>query len=336
MSVRLGIERCVAGVSGCRRDHAVELRGALRELLGRAQLVLQPPEHQVIEAVEQRLQVVRAGARFGMALEAERRLVLEREALQRAVEQRAMRGAHVRRQRRLIHREAVVLAGDEHLAAVEVLHRMVGAVMAELHLHGLRAAGEAEDLVAEADAEHRHVGLEELARRLDGVVARLRIARAVGEEHAVRRQLQHFVRAGLRGHHRHAAAVIGEQAQDVALDAEVVGDDVQALLRADRRALRVLPDAALVPLDTGAWSRRPSRDPCPSGPGTCRAAFTAAFSSTCSPVMMQPDCAPFSRRRRVSLRVSMPAIATTLAALEELARAIRSRASCSRAAAGRE
>ena len=27
--------------------------------------------------------------------------------------------------------------------------------------------------------------------------------------------------------------------------------------------------------------------------------------------MMQPDCAPFSRKRRVSLRVSMPAIATT-------------------------
>ena len=48
----------------------------------------------------------------------------------------------------------------------------------------------------------------------------------------------------------------------------------------------------------------------PFEPGKARAARTAAASSTRSPVMMQPDCAPFSRSRRVSVRVSMPAIAT--------------------------
>jgi hypothetical protein len=51
--------------------------------------------------------------------------------------------------------EAMVLAGDQHLAGVEVLHRMVGAVVAELHLHGLAAGSQAHQLVAEADAEHR-------------------------------------------------------------------------------------------------------------------------------------------------------------------------------------
>ena len=50
----------------------------------------------------------------------------------------------------------------------------------------------------------------------------------------------------------------------------------------------------------------------PFKPGNFFAARTAAVSSMLSPVMMQPDCAPFSRSRRVSLRVSMSAIATTL------------------------
>ena len=58
----------------------------------------------------------------------------------------------------------MVLARDEHAAGGELLHRMIGAVVAELHLHRLGAAGEPEQLMAEADAEDRHVGLEQLAR----------------------------------------------------------------------------------------------------------------------------------------------------------------------------
>ena len=67
------------------------------------------------------------------------------------------------RQRRLVHREAVVLARDQHAPAVDIEHRVIRAVMTELHLHRLRAAREAEQLVAEADAEDRHAGFEELA-----------------------------------------------------------------------------------------------------------------------------------------------------------------------------
>ena len=134
------------------------------------------------------------------------------------------------------------------------MHRVVGAVVAELHLDGARAAREAEQLVAEADAEHRHVGLEELADRLDRVVAGLRIAGAVGEEHAVGLQRQHLVGRRLRRHHGHAAAVVGEQAQDVALDAEVVGDHVQALARAGAAGPARAPSSC--PRSTGrraAW-----------------------------------------------------------------------------------
>ena len=69
----------------------------------------------------------------------------------------------------------------------EVLHRLVGAAMAALQLVGLRAQRQRQQLVAEADAEHRHAGLQHAADRRHRVFAgRRRIARAVGQEHAVR------------------------------------------------------------------------------------------------------------------------------------------------------
>ncbi len=46
-----------------------------------------------------------------------------------------------------------MLAGDEHLAGFQILDRVVGAVVAELHLERLAAAGERHQLVAETDAE---------------------------------------------------------------------------------------------------------------------------------------------------------------------------------------
>ena len=142
---------------------------------------------------------------------------------------------NVRRQVALVDREAMVLAGDQHAAGVQVLHRVVGAVVAELHLHGARAAGQAEQLVAQADAEGRDVRHDQLADGVDGVVAGRRIAGAVRQEHAVRLEREHFLGRGLRRHHGHAAAAVGEHAQDVVLDAVVVGDDVEALVRAHHR-----------------------------------------------------------------------------------------------------
>src|SRR5690348_13997084 len=89
------------------------------------------------EALEQGLHVVRSGARLGVPLETEGLAVGALHALQRAVEQRAVRGTQVLGEARLVHGEAVVLAGDHHPLSVEVDDRMVGAVVAELHLHGL-------------------------------------------------------------------------------------------------------------------------------------------------------------------------------------------------------
>ena len=76
------------------------------------------------------------------------------------------------------------------LPVAQVAHRLVAAVVAELELEGPAAQGEAEELVAEADAEDRHVGVDQLADVVDDLGQRLRIARAVREHHAVDRQGQ--------------------------------------------------------------------------------------------------------------------------------------------------
>src|SRR5512141_1904620 len=85
--------------------------------------------HQLDKSVEQITHVVRSGAGFGVSLKAEGGRVGARDALQRTVEQRNMGAANIRGERRCIHRKAVVLAGDRNASAVEVFHRMVGAVV---------------------------------------------------------------------------------------------------------------------------------------------------------------------------------------------------------------
>ena len=45
------------------------------------------------------------------------------------------------------------------LPVVQVLHRMIGAVMALRHLLGLGAQGEAQHLMAQADTEHGYAAI---------------------------------------------------------------------------------------------------------------------------------------------------------------------------------
>ena len=61
----------------------------------------------------------------------------------------------IRRQAVAIDGEAVIHRGDLDLAGGEVLHRMVRAVMALMHLARGAAEREPQHLMAEADAEHR-------------------------------------------------------------------------------------------------------------------------------------------------------------------------------------
>src|SRR5207247_3832295 len=77
-----------------------------------------------------------------------------------------------------------------------------------------------------ADAEQGFL-VGEPADRIDGVTHRLRIARAVGQEDAVRLVSEDVVGAGGAGHDRNAAARLHQAARDVPLHAEIQGDDVR-------------------------------------------------------------------------------------------------------------
>ncbi len=77
------------------------------------------------------------------------------------------------------HREAVIVAGDLHLAGGQVLDRLVHAAMAEPELVGAQAEGPAQDLAAQADAKHRDAAGEDATDRLHGVASRSRVARTV-------------------------------------------------------------------------------------------------------------------------------------------------------------
>ena len=128
-----------------------------------------------------------------------------------------------------IDREAVVVRGDFDALRQLVDDRMVGAAVAEFQFVGFAAEGEAENLVAEADAEDRRLA-DEAADVVDLGVQRLGVAGAVREEDAVGFEREDVFGGGERGHDRDVAAGVDEAAQDVLLDAEIVGDHVEARL----------------------------------------------------------------------------------------------------------
>src|SRR4051812_15642373 len=87
--------------------------------------------HQLREAIEQITDVMRAGAGLGMTLETKRRPIHSAQALEGTVEQRNMRRPQILAQRGRVDCEAMVLAGDHYPSGIQVLHRMVGAMVAE-------------------------------------------------------------------------------------------------------------------------------------------------------------------------------------------------------------
>ena len=129
--------------------------------------------------------------------------------------------------------------------------------MAELQLEGLRAQRQAEQLMAQADAEDRLLA-DQVADGVDGVVQGGRVAGAVGQEDAVGVVRQHLLGRRRAGHDRHLAADLHQAAQDVPLHAEIEGDDV----------VRRLAEPGAVPRQNGlmkpslhanAWSGTTSR-----------------------------------------------------------------------------
>ena len=150
-------------------------------------------------------------------------------------------------QRLRLQREVMVLRGDFDPAGQQVPDRVVAAVVAEFQPPALRAGGEAEELVPEADAEERDLARES-ADCVDRVTERRGVGRAVREENAVRLQGERIGRGRGGRQHGHAHAVLRHAAQDVVFDAEIEGGDVEIsfavpLIRFPGRDLRgvILP-----------------------------------------------------------------------------------------------
>src|SRR5215469_3413771 len=104
---------------------------------------------------------------------------------------------------------------------------MISTVMAELQLEGLAAQGKPSQLMAKTNPEDR-LAPHEPADRVDRVRTWLGIARAVRQEEPIWLKGEHIFGWSLRRHHRYFAPFSPQFAQDVLLDAEVVGNHVKA------------------------------------------------------------------------------------------------------------
>ena len=117
--------------------------------------------------------------------------------------------------------------------------------MALEHLGGLRTCRQAEHLVAEADAEQRHVALQQPLDHRHGILARRRrIAGAVRQEHAIGLQPHDLVQRGARRHHRHLRAGLCEIAENIVLRPVIDRDDMRLLVSVLGIAMAQLPGPA--------------------------------------------------------------------------------------------
>ena len=141
--------------------------------------------HHGREAVEQVGRIVRAGTGFGVVLHGQDRPVLVHKTLQGLVVEIHVRGHPAARFERVgRHGEAVVLRSDFHTSSGEVADGLVGPAVAEFELEGLRPQGQSEQLMAQANAEDRHLAHDPF-EHVDRVVNGRRVAGAVADEHAV-------------------------------------------------------------------------------------------------------------------------------------------------------
>src|SRR5438105_1228116 len=125
--------------------------------------------HQRDEAFEQVMAVLRTRARLGVVLNRENRLVEHPQAFIGLVEEREMGRHDEWRQTLGVHDKAVVLTGNLDLAGTQILHRVVCTAVPARHLEGPATERDREQLVAEANAEYRLAGSQQVAQHRHGV-----------------------------------------------------------------------------------------------------------------------------------------------------------------------
>ena len=95
--------------------------------------------------------------------------------------------------RRRVHLEVVILRRHRHPPGAHLAHGMIGAVVAKEQSAGAPARGQPQNLVAETDAHQRYLLLpDQRPRQLHQTRHALRIARPVGEQHAIGLDAMHI------------------------------------------------------------------------------------------------------------------------------------------------
>ncbi len=148
------------------------------------------------------------------------------QALDRAIVQVTMTHAEAaaRRQALGIDLELVVLRGHRHPAGPQVEHRMITPVVAESQPRGARPRGLPEQLMTEADAQHRHT-LDELPGHRHGRLQLRRITRTVREHDRIGTKGEDGLEVAVVRHHVDLHTPRAQRAQDVALDPVVDEDE---------------------------------------------------------------------------------------------------------------
>jgi hypothetical protein len=188
--------------------------------------------HEARKILEEIVRIVRAGCGFGVVLNAEDGLGFVLHAFDGVVVQvhvgdfdlRVFEGIRV-------YAEAMVLRSDFDFAGTVVDDGMVGAVMSEFQLVGLAAERQAKDLMAETDAKDRRFA-DKLFDLRCLMFEGFRISRAVGKEDAIGAERENIFSGRVRGDDGDARAYFDKVAEDVALNAVIVGDDVEMIIGA--------------------------------------------------------------------------------------------------------
>ena len=182
------------------------------------------------ELVEQVVTVLRAGGRLRAELDAEHVGALGGNTGDGVVREIDIGGAEAGTGEAVgIDGPDVVLRRHDDLAGGGVLDR-VAAMVAELELGHLRAAGHGDQLAAQRNAEDGQLAAQG-TDQLDDLRNILGRAGAAGNDYAVGMGVQHLLGGGIPRQDGHVAAAGIEGADDAQLDAAVDGDHVEAVVR---------------------------------------------------------------------------------------------------------
>src|ERR1700691_5038415 len=121
----------------------------------------------------------------------------------------------------------MVMPRNLDLAARQLLHRMISAMMAKFELKGLAAERDAGQLMPQANPEDR-LASHESPNVIDSVSTGLGITGPGRQGNSVRLQCKYVLRRGLRRNDGPLAALSAQLAQNVLLDAEIIGDHMKA------------------------------------------------------------------------------------------------------------